>query len=77
MIKLTQTQRTYLQAAIECDSINNQHRLRLQVLNRLDAMGLLEQFDMDASWGRKIIYHFAITSAGKAALEGAQVALIL
>lgn len=71
MIKLTTTQRIYLQAAVDCDSINN-HRLRLQVLNKLENMELLEKFDMDASWGRKIIYHFVITAKGLEALKAAQ-----
>jgi hypothetical protein len=72
MITLTSTQRTYLRAAVECDSITND-RLRLQVLNKLRDMDLLDIFDMEPSWNKnshKIIYHFEITPAGRAALEG-------
>jgi len=71
--KLTRVQHSYLVAAHECDSINNDQRLRLQVLLRLERMGLLEIFDMEAAIysKRKIIYHFTLTEQGKKIL-GAQ-----
>lgn len=72
-VKLTPTQKTYLRAAIECDSVTND-RLRLQVLNKLRDMEMLEIFDMEAptiKGSRKTIYHFMITITGRFALAKA------
>ena len=71
-VKLTVYQRDLLQAAIDCDSLNSSRNIRLQDLNRLANKGLLEPFDCKPNHsGRNVNVWFAITPAGRLALESA------
>lgn len=66
--RLTDHQRTLLQAAAECDSLNSK-RHRLQDLNRLAKMGLIEAVDSEPDYSgnlRRSIVIFCITNEGRA-----------
>lgn len=62
---LTDVQQACLMAMIDCDSVSSEDH-RLQVLNRLAAMGLAEPFDSEPSYtGKRVYVWFTITDKGR------------